>query len=110
VGFAGVGDGVGDDVGDVLVGEGVPDLPTAALTAYHPGRPQDPQVLGDQGLADAERVDQLMHAALAAAQFGDQGDAQRGGQGSEQFAGGLVPLGIGHDRATTAFIRPQRRS
>jgi hypothetical protein len=36
-GFPGVGDGVGHDVSDVLVGERVGDLPAPPFAAYDPG-------------------------------------------------------------------------
>ncbi len=59
-----------------------------------PGSAQHPQVLGDQGLRRAELLHQLVHAALALGQLAHDGEADRGGQGAQQFTRaleGVVP-------------------
>jgi len=55
-------DGVAHDVGDVMVGEGIHNLFAAALGRQEPTRSEHPQVLGNKRLADAERLDELVHA------------------------------------------------
>ena len=58
-----VRDGVDHDVRQVVVDQRVHDLPAAALAAHDPRRLEHPQVLADQGLGTAERVDEIVHAA-----------------------------------------------
>ena len=50
----GVADRVGHDVRDVLVDQGVRDLPAPPGAADHAGPAQHPQVLGDQRLGAPE--------------------------------------------------------
>jgi hypothetical protein len=61
--FAGVGEGVFRDVGDVVVGEVVDDFAAAALGGDEAGGAQGLQVLRDEGLRDREGVDELVDAA-----------------------------------------------
>ena len=70
--------------------------------AHDAGAAQHPQVLGDQRLRRAELLDQLVHAALAGGQLGDDGDAERRGQRAEQLARGLVRLVAGSRRVAAA--------
>ncbi|GAA3652987.1 hypothetical protein GCM10022267_44110 [Lentzea roselyniae] len=44
-------------------------------------------MLADQRLGDAQRLDQLVHAAVVLAQLQDDGDADRRGQCAQQVAG-----------------------
>lgn len=72
--MAGVGSGVvfsdvlervGDDVGDVVVGEGVFDGAGAAVADHEPGGAEHPQVLGHQRLGDAQGGDQFVDLPAA---------------------------------------------
>lgn len=87
--MAGVHDGVVDDVGDVVVGEGVGDLPAPALGPNHVAGPQHPEVLGDEGLRHAQRVDQLMDAAGATVEVTDDGQAVGAGERPQQVGGAV---------------------
>src|SRR5262249_46218735 len=100
---------VGDDVRDVLVGQRVDDLPAAPGTLYHAGRPQHPQMLGDQRLRRAERGDQLVDTAGTAAQLGDDRDAQRCRERPQQLAGCRVRL-PGHSTLYTAIATMPART
>jgi hypothetical protein len=71
--------GVSNDMGYVLVGQGVNGLPAAALDADQPSSPQHPQVLGHKRLAYAEPVDQLMHEPGLLGQLGNDGQPGGGG-------------------------------
>ncbi|BBX52982.1 hypothetical protein MPOR_40080 [Mycolicibacterium poriferae] len=46
-------------------------------------------MLADQGLGQAQRVDQFVHASGGFAQLQHDGDAHRRSQGSQQLAGGV---------------------
>jgi hypothetical protein len=59
----GVSDGVSHDVMDVFVDERVHDLLALPLRRDEPRAAQDAQVLGDERLADIERVHELVHTA-----------------------------------------------
>ena len=85
-------DGVGDDVRDVVVHQGVCDLPATPCTPDHPRAAQHPQVLGDQRLRSAELLHQLVHAALAHAELGDDRDTDRRGQGAQEFPGRTIAV------------------
>lgn len=87
-------DGVSDDVGHVLIGEGVDRLPASALHADKAGPAQYPQVLGDQGLAHPEPLDQLVHEPGLLSQRGHDGQPGRGGKHLEQLPGRLESLGL----------------
>ena len=60
-GFAGMPDGIGDDVGDMLVGERVDPLAPIGLHPDEPGGPQHPQVL----IARRSGVDRMRKSSLA---------------------------------------------
>ena len=47
-------------------------------------------MLADQRLRQVERLDQLVDAALAVGELGDQRDANGGGERSEELAGLVV--------------------
>ena len=64
-------DGVARYVGNAGVGQLVRDLATAALAGDELGSPQDPQVLGHERLARAERLDEFVHAARALGELFD---------------------------------------
>ncbi len=83
--------GVSDDVGHVLVGQGVHSLPAVALDPDQAGAAQHPQVLGDQRLAHPETRDQFVHKAGLLSQLSDDGQPCRGGQHFQQFPGSLEP-------------------
>jgi hypothetical protein len=75
--LGGVVDGVPDDVGDVVVGDLVRDLLAAADAVDDVGRPEDTQVLGDEGLAGAEQVDELVDAeGTARVEGGEESEAK----------------------------------
>src|SRR3954451_14033290 len=97
-------DGVGHDVRDMIVHQRVGDLAAAARTPDHPGPAQHPQVLGDQRLGCAQFLHQLVHAALAHAQLGDDRDADRRGERAQQLPGGLVGLVTGRRHGSRQFI------
>ncbi len=80
---------VAHDVAHVGVHEPVVHLAVPAVAGHQPRAAQHPQVLGDQGLGDAERLHQLVHAEGAVlVEQGDDGQAQRCGQRGQQLAGG----------------------
>ena len=83
-------DGVGDDVTDVLVGQGIDGFPAAPLDADQPCAPQDPQVMGHQGLAHLEPLDQLVDEPGLLCQLGHDSQPGRGGQDLEQLSCGLL--------------------
>jgi len=83
-------------VADVLVGQRVLHFAAAPRSTDHTGGPQHAQMLGDQRLGGAERLDELMHATGAHAQLGDDRDAQRGRERAQEFAGCAVLLGGVH--------------
>ena len=60
---AGVGRRRRPRFGEVVVDEAVQHFPSGPLAGDHPGRLEDPQVLADQRLRYAERVDEFVHAA-----------------------------------------------
>ena len=83
-------DGVGDDVADMLVGQGVDRFPAAALDADEPGPPQYPQVMGHQGLAHLQPLDQLVDEPGLVGQLSHDRQPGRGGQDPEQLSRRLV--------------------
>lgn len=85
-------DGVGDDVGDVQVGQRVHGLPAATLDPDQAGTPQHPQVLGNQRLAHPEPLDQLMDEPRLLRQLGHDGQPGGGGQHLQQLPGRLELL------------------
>jgi len=78
----GVSDGISHNVMDVFVDERVHDLLAAPLRRDEPCAAQDAQVLGDEGLADIERVHELVHTARSLGQGDDDREAQRVAQGT----------------------------
>ena len=86
----GMPDGVQHDVGDVLVGELVGHLASAPDALDEVCPTQDAQVLADQGLGQAEPLDQLVDAAFAIGELGDERDADGGGERAEELAGLVV--------------------
>jgi hypothetical protein len=77
--------GVTCDVCHVVIGEAVGNFPAPALTSDDPCPPQDPKVLGHEGLAHPEGVHELMDAAGSVVKLVDHGEAQRIGQGTQEF-------------------------
>jgi hypothetical protein len=90
--FIGMGYRIEDDVGHVVVGKRVGDLPSAPLAVHKTRTSQNSQVLRDQGLLDAEGVDQLVDAAIAVAQLQHDRQPKRAAEGLEQL-GCLLELG-----------------
>src|SRR4051812_26637119 len=82
----------------MIVHQRVRDLAAAARPADHPGAAQHSQVLGDQRLGCAQLLHELVHAALAHAELGDDRDADRRGEGAQQLPGRLVGLVTGRRR------------
>jgi hypothetical protein len=78
-----------DDVCDVFVGQAIGDLASPPASLHQAGSPQDPQVLGHQGLVDANGVHQFMDAALRVCELYHDGDAVGIGQGPEEVGGVL---------------------
>lgn len=68
-------EGVVDDVAHVLVAQFVAMLLADARGRDQPGGSEDLEVLGDGGLRDAERVDQLVDAPTAVRELADDADA-----------------------------------
>ena len=70
-----------------------PDLAAllAALTPapHHPEIPQQPELLGHRGLGHLHRLHQLVHAALAVLERGQQPQAVGIRQGAEELGQGL---------------------
>ena len=85
-------DRVDDDVREVVVGKPVQHFAAGSLSGDHTGRLEDLQMLADQRLRHAQRVDQFVHAALGFAQLQHDGDPHRRGQRAQQFAGGVENL------------------
>ncbi len=85
-------DGVGDDVGDVLVGQGVHGLPAVPFYPDQAGPSQYPQVLGDQRLAHPQPVDQLVHVPGLLRQFCHDSQPGRSGEHLQQLPGSLEGL------------------
>lgn len=91
-------DGVHHDVREVMIGEPVQHLAPGPLSGNHARRLEDLQVLADQRLGHAERVHQLVHAAMRLAQLQDDGDAHRRRQRPQQLARGVEDLrGVGQE-------------
>lgn len=87
--MAGVHDGIVDDVGDVVIGEGVGDLPSPTLGPHHVAGPQHPEMLGDERLRHAQGVDQLVDATGATVEIADDGQAVGAGEGPQEVGGVL---------------------
>jgi hypothetical protein len=81
--------GISDDVGHVLVGQGVHGLAATALDPHQPGAAQHSQVLRNQRLTNPEARDQLVHEARLFGQLRHDGKSRRRGQHLEQFPGSL---------------------
>jgi hypothetical protein len=84
--FACVVQGVTDDVRDVLVGESVGNFAAPPNAFDEVGSTQHPQVLADQRLGKTECLDELVDAAVAGGELGDQGNADRGGERTKELA------------------------
>ena len=97
-------EGVGDDVCEVVVDQRVHDLAAVAFTAHDARVLQYAQVLADQGLAHAERADQLVHAAGVFLQCQHDGDPHGRCECSEQVAGGLARSNIAGADAARAEV------
>ena len=90
-------EGVEDDVGQVGVDDRIGDLAAPSLGPQHLGGAQHPQVLRDERLGGARVFDQLVHAAGAVAQVGEDLEAQGVREGLQQLGGGGVgELGHSH--------------
>jgi hypothetical protein len=76
------------------VAQSVKDVPPLAPLADDPVRTQQHQVLRNCGMADAQRVSQRFHRALAVPQFLDDADAVRVPKDSKEF--GKLP---GHENS-----------
>ena len=87
--FFAVTDRVAGNVRHVFVGEGVHDLPAAPLPHDKPRRPQDAEVLRDERLRHAERVDELMNARGRRLELPDNAQPQGLRERSEQRRGAL---------------------
>ena len=87
-------DGVGDDVGDVLIDQRVHGPAAEPLDADQMRAPQHAQMLGDQWLAEAEPVHELVHVPRLGGQFRHDRQPGRGCQYLEQIPGGLEGLGL----------------
>lgn len=89
-------DGVADDVGDVVVGEGVHDLLALALGTEQAGVAEHPQVLGDEGLVEAESLGDLVDAPRPGGEQIDDRHAMRVGQRLQQIGSGDESARLGH--------------
>jgi hypothetical protein len=76
-----------DDVRDVVVGESVGHLASAAHSFDKVGATQDSQVLAHQRLRQVQSIDELMNALVTVGQRTHQGHSYGGGKGSEQLTG-----------------------
>ncbi len=85
-------DGIDHDVRQVVIDQPVEHFAAGSLPGDHARGLEDLQVLADQRLRHAERVDQLMHAALGHVQLQHDGDPHRRGQRAQQLAGGIEDL------------------
>ena len=86
------GHGVDDDVRQVVVGQPVEHFAAGPLAGDHARGLENLQVLADQRLWHAQRVDQFVHAALGLVQLQHDGDPHRRGQRAQQLAGGVEDL------------------
>ena len=91
-GLLGVGYRVEHDIGQVVVDEPVHAPRAGAFTGDDAGGLEDAQVLADQWLRYLQRVDQFVHAARRLVQLQHDRDAHGGGQGAQDFAGGVEDL------------------
>ena len=82
--FFAVTDCVAGDVRHVFVGEVVNDFPTAPLPHDKSRPPQDAEVLRDERLRHAERVDELMNARRRRLEPPDNAQTQGMGERSQQ--------------------------
>lgn len=103
-------DGVADDVGDVVVGEGVHDLLALALGAEQAGVAEHPQVLGDEGLVEAESLGDLVDAPRPGGEQIDDRHAMRVGQRLQQIGSGDESARLGHPDilAASEAVRPRQ--
>src|SRR6202008_4678058 len=85
-------DGVDDDVRKVVVNQSIEHFATGTLPGHNARRLEDLQMLADQRLWHAERVDQFVHAAVGLAQLQHNGDTHGCGQRAKQLAGGVENL------------------
>ena len=88
----GVGDGGDHDVGEVVVDQAVEHLAAGALACDDARGLEDAQVLADQRLRHAERVDEFVHAARRLAQLQHDRDPDGRGQRAQQVACGVEDL------------------
>jgi len=89
-----MGDGVSHDVSRVHIGEFVNNLPASPTSSHQPGSTQHAQVLAHERLRRPDRVDQLVDAIRMVGEEVDHGEADRGGEGSQEVAGSLVPTDV----------------
>lgn len=82
-------DGVGNDVGDMLVGKRVHRFLAMAFYPDQPGTAQHPQVLGDQRLAEAEPVNQLVDEPWLLGKLSHDRQPGRSRQYPQQLSGRL---------------------
>lgn len=94
--LAGVDDGVGRDVRDVVVDEGVADLPADPATGDDPCGAEHLEVLGHGRLGEVEQVDQFVHAVLVVAEGDRDPQARRVCQCLEQLGRLGEPGGVAH--------------
>jgi len=88
-----MGHGVGHDVSDVMVRQPVGHLAASRGADDHSSGTQDPEVLRNEGLSDAEFVDEFVDAALAGLQLGDDGHPEGVGQRPQQLGSGVEASG-----------------
>jgi hypothetical protein len=85
-------DGVGDDVGDVLVGQRVDRSAPLSFYPDQPGSSQHAQVLRYQWLAHPKPLDQLVDEPGLLRQLHDDGEPRWRGEHPEQLASCLEGL------------------
>jgi hypothetical protein len=93
--FLSVLERVSCDVGDMVVREGIDDLPTLPIAAHEAHAAQDTQVLRDDGLGGLDAIDQLVDASWTVRELQDQGETDRTGDGLEHITGGTDFGGAG---------------
>jgi hypothetical protein len=84
-------DRVVGDVGDVLVAQGVGDLATAPLGLDHVTGAEHTEVLRDEWLRHAERIDELVDAPRLPVELADDGEAVRAGERPQQLCRSVEP-------------------
>ena len=83
--FLAVCDGVLDDVGHVMVGQGVDRFAPGPGCRDQIDPPEQPQMLGDQGLRQLRRLSQCAYGRGLVGKRGQDEKPRGGGQGFEQL-------------------------